>query len=87
MLTFFRNEWVNNADAERLQVINGVPNLGTTDDLDVHARQRRILGIALSDRALREQEDILKQYTNLLIEKLENQLTNEEKSATVEISR
>ncbi|CAF9926985.1 MAG: hypothetical protein HETSPECPRED_006476 [Heterodermia speciosa] len=71
-----------------IEVANGVPNLGTTDDFDVHARQRKILGNALSDRALREQEYILKRYTDLLIEKFREQITNQKgKPATVDVCR
>lgn len=51
--------------------------LVTTDNLDDHARQRRIVGTALSDRALYEQEYILKQYTDLLVEKLHEKIKNE----------
>ena len=38
---------------------------------------RRIVGIALSDRALYEQEYILKQYTDLLVGKLHEKIKNE----------
>lgn len=46
---------------------NGVPSVATTDNIEDHARQRRIIGNALSERALREQEYILKIYTDLLV--------------------
>ena len=60
---------------------NGVPNVATTDDFEDHASQRRIIGNALSDKALREQEYILKTYTDLLIQKLLEQV-NENVSTT-----
>ncbi len=41
-----------------------------------HARQRRIVSHAFSDRALREQEYILKKYTDLLINRLHDQVTS-----------
>lgn len=53
---------------------NGVPNMATTNNIDDHARQRRIMGKALSDRALREQEYILKRYTDLLVQRLHEQV-------------
>lgn len=76
------------ADSKAFQSPNGVPNLATTDDIEVHARQRRILGTALSDRAVREQEYIIKQYTDLLIEKLHEQIGQGKCGATsLDISR
>ena len=63
-----------------------MPNLATADNTDDHARHRRIVGNALSDRATREQEYILKHYTDLLIEKLRTQGTKE-KSMAVDIAR
>ena len=60
---------------------NGVPNLVTQPILADHARVRRIVGHALSKHALREQEGILKQYTDLLIEKLDGQIAETNKSS------
>lgn len=54
---------------------NGVQSIASTDNFEDHARYRRIIGNALSDRALREQEYILKTYTDLLIQKLQEQVT------------
>ena len=46
------------------------------------------MGNALSDRALREQEYILKRYTDLLVQKLQEQTTNQKgESTTVNICR
>lgn len=65
-----------------------MPILLTTDDIEVHARQRRILGNALSDRVVREQEYILKQYTDLLLGKLHEQIEKGTSGlVTVDISR
>lgn len=58
-----------------IKLANSVPNLAQTENLDDHARQRRIIGNAFSDRALREQECILNTYTNLLVEKLGAKIT------------
>lgn len=41
-----------------------------SEDDSNHARQRRIFSHAFSDRALREQDPLLKHYTDLLVEKL-----------------
>ncbi|KAI4162110.1 MAG: hypothetical protein LQ342_004280 [Letrouitia transgressa] len=67
---------------------DGVPNLiNQTNDAE-HARQRRILGQAFSDRALKGQEDILKYYTDLLITKLKAEIKNSgEPSIVVDIAR
>lgn len=62
---------------------NGVPNIATLTITEEHTRQRRILSHAFSERALREQEDILKQYTDLLITKLQEQVDSTEKSSVV----
>ena len=68
---------------------NGVPSVATTDNIEDHARQRRIIGNALSERALREQEYILKIYTDLLVQKLQEQVSEKRgaKSATVNIHK
>ncbi|KAL9599801.1 MAG: hypothetical protein Q9219_003587 [cf. Caloplaca sp. 3 TL-2023] len=70
------------------QSYNGVPPLTTLVSPEEHMRQRRILSHAFSERALREQEDILKKYTDLLITKLHEQTTSTEKpSATLDITK
>ncbi|KAL9592020.1 MAG: hypothetical protein Q9179_007141, partial [Wetmoreana sp. 5 TL-2023] len=68
---------------------NGTPSLGTQTITEEHDRQRKILGHAFSERALRSQEDILKHYTDLLITKLKEQIAQTEKSSsvTLDISR
>lgn len=68
---------------------NGVPSVATTDNFEDHARQRRIIGNALSERALREQEYVLKSYTDLLIQRLhEDAIENQDgKTATTDIGR
>jgi cytochrome P450 len=48
---------------------DGTEGLMTADD-DLHRRQRKIFSPAFSDRAIREQEPLLKKYTDLLIEKI-----------------
>ncbi len=49
-----------------------------TADNENHARQRRIVSHAFSDRALREQEYLLIKYTDLLISRLHDQLESPE---------
>ena len=49
--------------------VNGVHSLLTADD-ENHTRMRRILAFAFSEKALREQESILRDYADLLIQKL-----------------
>ena len=67
---------------------NGTKALATETDTEVHTRQRRILSHAFSDRALRQQEDILKHYTDLLINKLHAQVKSSgTPSAVVDITR
>lgn len=70
------------------QSYNGVPNLATQTVTEEHTRQRRILSPAFSERALRQQEGIVKQYTDLLVKKLNEQIASQEKPAvTLDISR
>lgn len=67
---------------------NGVPSLATQTVTEEHTRQRRILSHAFSERALRSQEDILKQYTDLLITHLKEEIARTEKlSLTLDISK
>jgi len=47
---------------------DGTEGLMTADD-ELHRRQRKIFSPAFSDRAIREQEPLLKKYTDLLVEK------------------
>lgn len=47
---------------------DGAEGLLTAGD-EVHRRQRKIFSPAFSDRAIREQEPVLKKYTDLLVEK------------------
>lgn len=51
------------------QPLNGVDGIVTANSAN-HGRQRRVLGHAFSDKALREQEPVLKSYTKLLISRL-----------------
>jgi cytochrome P450 len=44
-----------------------------------HARQRKLVSHAFSDKALREQESLLKGYADLLIEKLKERCNKDEK--------
>ena len=78
----------NVANVKVEQSTNRAPSLAVTNNLDDHARLRRIVGTALSDRALSEQEYILKQYTDLLIEKLHEKIKNGDGgSVSLDISR
>ncbi|KAL8916172.1 MAG: hypothetical protein Q9172_006419 [Xanthocarpia lactea] len=67
---------------------NGVRVLAAQLITEEHTRQRRIVSHAFSERALKSQEDILKQYTDLLITKLKEQVEETEKSSiTLDISK
>ncbi|KAI5463844.1 cytochrome P450 [Mariannaea sp. PMI_226] len=52
----------------------GVPNIMTADRL-THSRHRRLLSHAFSERALREQEDLLVRYSTKLCHRLESECT------------
>ena len=56
-----------------LQTPSGVPSIATVPDPEIHGRQRKILGSAFSDQALRNQEYILQKYSDLLISRLHEQ--------------
>lgn len=49
-----------------------------------HGQQRKVVSHAFSDRALREQEDLLKQYTDLLVKRL---TTKQEEQGKVDMVR
>ena len=67
---------------------NGVASMLTQTIPEEHNRQRRILGNAFSERALKSQEDILKHYTDLLITRLKEEIAGTEKSSlTLDISK
>ncbi|KAJ5475121.1 Cytochrome monooxygenase lcsI [Penicillium diatomitis] len=53
---------------------NGVDNVVTTLNQVVHARQRRLLAPAFSERALKEQEGLIMGYIDTLIAKLRAQV-------------
>lgn len=65
-----------------------MPSLAVTDSIEDHAHQRRIIGHALSDRALREQEYILQNYTDHLIRRLNEQVKESQdgKTTTTDMS-
>ena len=78
----------DSADAKVGQSNYRVPTLVTTDSIEDHARQRRIIGTALSDRALYEQEYILKRYSDLLVEKLHEKIKEDkEESISLDMDR
>lgn len=56
--------------------VNGAPSILTADD-PTHTRHRRILAHAFSDKALKEQEPLLKKWSDMLVNKLKE---NVEKS-------
>ncbi|GAD91552.1 hypothetical protein PVAR5_0124 [Paecilomyces variotii No. 5] len=49
---------------------NGVDHLLCAVESGVHARQRRLLSYAFSDRALKDQESLITKYVDLLIDRL-----------------
>ncbi|KAA6416221.1 MAG: Cytochrome E- group I [Lasallia pustulata] len=52
---------------------NGVDNIVTANDEAYHARHRRLLGYAFSEKALKEQEPILQSYVDLFVARLRDQ--------------
>jgi cytochrome P450 len=52
---------------------NGIDNIVTTDNEAIHARHRRLLGNAFSEKSLREQEPLLLKYVDLFIRKIHEQ--------------
>lgn len=62
---------------------NGAQSMLAADD-ETHARQRRIFTHAFSDRALRQQEPLLKHYTDLFVEQLKKATMD---SDTVDLTR
>ena len=58
---------------------NGIHSLISAEGAN-HARMRRVLSYAFSDKALREQQDILQYFTNLLIVRLRETVQDPAKS-------
>lgn len=56
---------------------NGVDHLVCAVDNAVHARQRRLLAHAFSERALRDQEGLIKGYVDTMIAKLRSKITKD----------
>jgi len=54
--------------------INGVDNIHSTSDDATHSRQRRLLSHAFSEKALREQEPLIKSYIDLLMKRLHEEV-------------
>lgn len=54
--------------------VNGSPTIINANEAD-HSRIRRLLAHAFSDRALREQEILLRSYVDLLVDRLHAQVT------------
>ncbi|KAI4829627.1 cytochrome P450 [Aureobasidium sp. EXF-8845] len=50
--------------------VNGTTSILSSDDAS-HARQRRVLSHAFSDKALKEEEPLFKRWASLLVQKLE----------------
>lgn len=57
---------------------NGVDHLVCAIDNGVHARQRRLLAHAFSERALRDQESLIKGYVDTMIGKLQSEITRQD---------
>ena len=56
-----------------LKTPNEVPSIVNVPNPEAHGRQRKILGHAFSEHALRDQEYILQKYSDLLISRLRQQ--------------
>lgn len=61
---------------------NGVDHLVCAVDNGVHARQRRLLAHAFSERALRDQEGLIAGYVDTMIGKLRNEIARKDMSST-----
>ena len=59
--------------------MNGVKSIIVADEAD-HARQRRLLAHAFTEKALSSQEDVIKLYVDLLAQRLHEQIQGEAKS-------
>lgn len=59
-----------------LPATNGADHLISAADNSVHARHRRLLSHAFSDRALREQEGLVIEYVDKLMQKLSSSSSN-----------
>jgi cytochrome P450 len=57
----------------RTKPVNGIDSLFTADDV-AHGRQRRLFAHALSEKALRAQEPLIRHYVDLLVEGLDKQV-------------
>lgn len=55
---------------------SGAPGIGESDDVN-HARQRRYLAPAFSEKALREQEYLIQGYVDLLVQGLRDRAGQE----------
>lgn len=62
---------------------NGVQSLAGAVDDQAHTRQKRLLSTAFSDRALRDQEDLIRSYVDALIGKLRNEINKESGSVDI----
>ncbi|OCK74982.1 cytochrome P450 [Lepidopterella palustris CBS 459.81] len=59
--------------------INGVESIHSTPDDASHSRQRRLLSHAFSEKALREQEPLIKSYIDLLMKRLHEEVQGSKK--------
>ena len=64
-----------------------VSSMIATSSIENHTRQRRIVSHGFSDKALRDQECILQQYTDFLVQRLRDQVSVGETSADVDITK
>ncbi|PKY05791.1 cytochrome protein [Aspergillus campestris IBT 28561] len=55
---------------------NGACNMAVAPTDEIHRRQRRVLGGAFSDTALKHQEHLLQQYVDNMIQRLQQQSTS-----------
>jgi len=62
---------------------NGAAGIIRADDAS-HGRQRRLVAHAFSDKALKEQEPLLKQYVDLLIQKI-NEIVKKDPTAKINL--
>lgn len=63
---------------------NGVQSFAGAVDDQAHSRQRRLVSTAFSDRAMRDQEGLIRSYTDKLVGKLRNEISSQSTTETDE---
>lgn len=78
-------ELLEKASVEESDIGFGAPNILTANNVD-HARFRRLIAPAFGEKALREQEPLIKSYIDLLIQRLRDRVTRAVDSGVVDMT-